>query len=46
MKNTYHHNSFLKQAVESLFTYKTPKKIIEYIDKEKCTCIIGNPPIK
>jgi hypothetical protein len=36
--------NFLKVAVDELFTYRTPKKIIDYIEAEKRKAIIGNPP--
>jgi hypothetical protein len=36
--------NFLKVAVDELFTYRTPKKIIDYIEDEKMRAIIGNPP--
>lgn len=35
---------FLKLAVEELRTYRTPKKIIDYIESEKIKAILGNPP--
>ena len=31
---------FLLDAVNKLFTYKTPKNVIDFINK---SCIIGNP---
>ena len=36
--------NFLKVAVDELFTYRTPKKIIDYIEDKKMKAIIGNPP--
>jgi hypothetical protein len=36
--------NFLKVAVDELLTYRTPKKIIDYIEAEKMKAIIGNPP--
>ena len=36
--------NFLKVAVDELITYRTPKKIVEYIEAEKMKAIIGNPP--
>jgi len=36
--------NFLKVAVDELFTYRTPKKIVNYIESEKKKAIIGNPP--
>jgi len=36
-------NSFLKTTIDKLFTYYTPKKVIETIEKEKYNFIIGNP---
>ncbi len=36
--------NFLKVAVDELLTYRTPKKIIDYIEAEKMKSIIGNPP--
>ena len=36
--------NFLKVAVDELLTYRTPKKIIDYIEDEKMKSIIGNPP--
>ena len=36
--------NFLKVAVDELLTYRTPKKIIDYIEAEKIKAIIGNPP--
>lgn len=35
--------NFLKLAVDELLTYRTPKKIIDYIEAEKLKVIIGNP---
>lgn len=37
---------FLKAAVDELLTYRTPKKIIDYIKNEQAKIIIGNPPFK
>ncbi len=36
--------NFLKVAVDQLLTYRTPKKIIDYIEAEKMKSITGNPP--
>ena len=36
--------NFLKVAVDVLMTYRTPKKIVDYIEAEKMKAIIGNPP--
>lgn len=36
--------NFLKVAVDELLTYRTPKKIVDYIEAEKMKAIIGNPP--
>lgn len=36
--------NFLKVAVDELLTYRTPKKIVDYIKAEKMKAIIGNPP--
>ena len=36
--------NFLKVAVDELLTYRTPKKIVDYIETEKMKAIIGNPP--
>ncbi len=36
--------NFLKVAVDELLTYRTPKKIIDYIEAERIKAIIGNPP--
>ena len=36
--------NFLKVAVDELQTYRTPQKIINYIEAEKMKSIIGNPP--
>jgi hypothetical protein len=36
--------NFLKVAVDELLTYRTPKKIVDYIEAEKMKSIIGNPP--
>jgi hypothetical protein len=35
---------FLLDAVNELLTYRTPKKIVDYIEAEKLKVIIGNPP--
>ena len=35
---------FLKGAVDELMTYRTPKKIVDYIEAERLKVIIGNPP--
>ena len=37
-------SNFLKEAVDKLFIYKTPKKIIKYIEKHKHDYLIQNPP--
>ena len=36
--------NFLKVAIDELLTYRTPKKIVDYIETEKLKAIIGNPP--
>jgi hypothetical protein len=36
--------NFLKVAVDELLTYRTPKKIVDYIKAEKMKAIICNPP--
>ena len=36
--------NFLKVAAHELLTYRTPKKIVDYIETEKMKAIIGNPP--
>ena len=36
--------NFLKVAVDELLTYRTPQKIVDYIEAEKMKAIIGNPP--
>jgi hypothetical protein len=36
--------NFIKVAVDKLITYRTPKKIIDYIEYEKMKVVIGNPP--
>ena len=36
--------NFLKVAVDELLTYRTPKKIIDYIEDKKMKAVIGNPP--
>lgn len=36
--------NFLKVAVDELLTYRTPKKIVDYIEAEKLKVIIGTPP--
>jgi len=38
--------NFLTIAVYQLFIYKTPKKIIDYIENQKIKAILGNPPYK
>jgi len=37
-------SKYLKDAVNELLIYKTPKKIIDYIEAERMKIIIGNPP--
>jgi hypothetical protein len=36
--------NFLKVAVDELLTYRTPQKIVDYIEAEKIKDILGNPP--
>ena len=36
--------NFLLDAVNELYTYRTPKKIIDYMQGENIKAIIGNPP--
>ncbi len=38
--------AFIADAVNELFIYRTPKKIIDWIKKEYLKSIIGNPPYK
>ena len=35
---------FIVDAVNELFTYYTPKAIVDFIKSEKIKCVIGNPP--
>jgi hypothetical protein len=35
---------FLSDAFNELFTYRTPKAIVDFIKSEQTKCIIGNPP--
>ncbi len=35
---------FLKVAFDELMTYRTPQKIVDYIEVERLKVIIGNPP--
>jgi hypothetical protein len=35
---------FLLDAVNELETYRTPQKIVDYIEAERMKVIIGNPP--
>jgi tRNA1(Val) A37 N6-methylase TrmN6 len=35
---------YLKDAVDKLFVYKTPKKIIKYVEEHKFDFLIKNPP--
>lgn len=37
-------SNFLKVSVDELLTYRTPQKIVDYIETEKMKAIIGNPP--
>jgi hypothetical protein len=37
---------YLKTALEKLFVYQTPKKVVDFIYKEKWKSIIGNPKFK
>ncbi len=37
---------FLKDAIDELETYRTPKNIIDFIKDERLKVIIGNPPYK
>jgi uracil-DNA glycosylase len=37
-------SNFLKKVLDELFVYKTPQKIIAYVDKHKYDCLIQNPP--
>jgi hypothetical protein len=39
-------SSFLLDAVNELFTYRTPQAIVDFVNKEKIKCIIANPPYK
>ena len=36
--------NFLKQAVDNLTTYTTPKKVQQYVNKHKFDFLIQNPP--
>ncbi|CAB4151769.1 hypothetical protein UFOVP600_32 [uncultured Caudovirales phage] len=38
--------NYLQKATEQLFIYKTPKKIVEYIKREKILSLIQNPKFK
>jgi len=40
MKNKH----FLKEVIDKLFIYKTPPKILEYVEKNKNDFLIKNPP--
>ena len=37
-------HGFLLDAINELETYRTPKKIVDYIEAERLKVIIGNPP--
>ncbi len=39
-------SNFLAIAVSKLFEYKTPSKVIDFINAEKAKSAIGNPPFK
>ena len=38
--------NYLQKATEQLFIYKTPKKIVEYIKRERILKLIQNPKFK
>ena len=38
--------NYLQKATEQLFIYKTKKKIVEYIKREKILKLIQNPKFK
>ena len=38
--------NYLQKATEQLFIYTTPKKIVEYIKREKILSLIKNPKFK
>ena len=38
--------NYLQKATEQLFIYTTPKKIVEYIKREKILKLIQNPKFK
>ena len=35
--------NFLKVAIDELFTYRTPKKVVDFMVRDKIKSIIGNP---
>jgi methylase of polypeptide subunit release factors len=37
-------SNFLIEACEKITTYITPKKVVDFIEKEKIKSIIQNPP--
>jgi len=37
-------SQFLKTSIDELFTYYTPKSVIEIVEKEKIKLLIKNPP--
>jgi len=39
-------NNFLAVAVDELLTYRTPKRVVEIVKKERAKLIIINPPFK
>jgi len=39
-------NNFLAVAVNELLTYRTPKRVVEIVKKERMKLIIINPPFK
>jgi hypothetical protein len=43
--NSSANSNFIKVAFDELMTYRTPKKIVDYIKVENTKFIIGNPPI-
>ena len=37
-------SAFLLEAVKAVTVYKTPQKILDYVEKHQHDCLIQNPP--
>lgn len=38
--------NYLAEALKKVQTYKTPEKVLKYVQKQSINVIIGNPPYR